>query len=283
MNTLNVRRTERDVRRAAANPWLERAERLGYVVRGLLYGLMGLLALEVALGVGGRAVDQRGGLLFLTQDGTGKVILAACVVGLAAYSIWGFVRAIFDPWRRGTSPPGLVQRLAYAWSGVAYAVLVLFGLQLLVGSTNVDARQDSVQALVAGLLRRPAGGWLTVGAGALAIAGGLAQIVEAWRAGFRRDLKRQQMTRAERQASDLLGRFGFLGRGFTFLVVGWFLVQAGLHRDPGEAHGYGGAFIVMLSQPFGRELLGLTALCFIALGLHSFAYARWARTMNARS
>lgn len=279
MDTLNVRRTRHQVRRAAANPWLDRAERLGYVVRGLLYGLMGLLALQVALGVGGRAVDQRGGLLYLTQNGGGKVVLAVCVVGLAAYAIWGAVRAVFDPLRRGTSAVGLVQRLAYLWSGLSYAVLVLFGLQLLVGSTNVDVQQDSVQAAVTGLLRRPEGGWLTVAAGAFAIAGGLAQLVEAYRAGFRRDLKRQEMTPAERKAADLVGRLGYLGRGLTFAVVGWFLVQAGLHHDAGQAHGYGGAFIFLVSQPFGRQLLGLTALCFIALGLHSFAYARWARTM----
>src|SRR5690242_11486860 len=234
MDAQNVRRASRQVQRAAANPWLDRAERLGYVVRGLLYAVMGWLALQVALGVGGRAVDQRGGLLFLTQNGAGKPILAACVAALAAYSVWGFVRALLDPLHRGRDAAGLVQRLGYLWSGIAYAVLVLFGLQLLVGSTDVNVQQDSVQVAVAGLLRRPAGGGLTVGAGAVAIAGALAQFVETYRAGFRRDLKRQQMTPTERRAADLVGRLGYFGRGLTFAVVGWFLVQAGLHHDAGE-------------------------------------------------
>jgi hypothetical protein len=282
MSVLDVRRTEARARRAAAHPWLDRAERLGYVVRGLLYGVMGVLAFQVALGAGGRAVDQRGGLLFLTGNPAGKLILVVCVVGLAGYSIWGVVRAVFDPLHRGSGPGGLVQRLGYLWSGLSYGVIVLFGLQLLVGSTNVDVQQDSVQAAVAGLLRRPAGGWLTLGAGAVALAGALAQFVEAYRAGFRRDLKRQQMTRSERKAADLVGRLGYLGRGITFVVVGWFLIQAGLHHDAGQAHGYGGAFIFLVSQPFGRQLLGVTALCFVALGLHSLACARWARTMSAR-
>ncbi|TMC07046.1 MAG: DUF1206 domain-containing protein [Chloroflexi bacterium] len=143
-------------------------------------------------------------------------------------------------------------------------------------------RQDSVQAAVAGLLRRPAGGWLTVAAGAVAVAGGIAQLVEAFRAGFRRDMKRYQMSETERDATDLVGRLGYAGRGVTFAVVGWFLVQAGLHHDAGQAHGYGGAFIFLLAQPIGRQLLGATAICFMALGLHSFAYARWARTLANR-
>jgi Domain of Unknown Function (DUF1206) len=273
---------KREARRAAANPWLDVAERLGYVVRALLYGVMGLLAFEVALGVGGQAVDQRGGLVFLVDNPAGKLVLVVCLVGLAAYALWGVVRAVFDPWHRGTDPAGLLNRLGYLWSGASYAVLVLFGLQLLVGSTS-NVSDDPVQHWVTSLLQHPAGNWLTVAAGAIALAGGLAQLVEAYRAGFRKDLKRQRMTEAERDAADLVGRLGYLGRGATFLVLGWFLVQAGLHRDPTEAHGYGGAFLFLLSQPFGRLLLGLVALCFVALGLHSLAYARWARTMASRS
>jgi hypothetical protein len=42
----------RDVRRqgkkVVTNPWVERAARLGYVVRGVIYGTMGVLALGLA-------------------------------------------------------------------------------------------------------------------------------------------------------------------------------------------------------------------------------------------
>jgi hypothetical protein len=38
-----------------------------------------------------------------------------------------------------------------------------------------------------------------------------------------------------------------------------------------------------LGQPFGRVLLGAIALGFVALGLHSFACARWIRLMGSRS
>ena len=122
----------RQARRAVSNPWLAAAERLGYVVRGLLYGVMGILALQVALGVGGQALDQRGGLVFLVANPAGKLVLVVCLVGLAAYALWGLVRAVYDPWNRGSDPAGLLQRLSYVWSGASYAVLILFGLQLLV-------------------------------------------------------------------------------------------------------------------------------------------------------
>jgi Domain of Unknown Function (DUF1206) len=278
----SARRTGRTARRLASHPWLLAAERAGYVARGVLYGLMGLLALGVALGIGGRPLDQRGGLVFLADNGLGRAVLVAFIVSLAGYALWGLVRAVFDPLRRGSDPTGLAQRLGYLWSGFSYAVLVVFALQLFLGGSRADAGADPVQDAVAGILRQPAGGWLTVGAALVAAGCGLAQFVEAYRAGFRRDLQRWEMTPEERRAADLLGRFGLFARGITFLVVGWFLVQAGLHHDPARAHGYGGAFVFLLDQPFGRWLLAFTAAGFVALGLHSFACARWVRLLGAR-
>lgn len=37
----------------------------------------------------------------------------------------------------------------------------------------------------------------------------------------------------------------------------------------------------LLNQPFGRWLLGIVALGFVALGLHSFACARWIRLLGS--
>ena len=40
------------VKQAAGNPLLQLLERLGYMVRGALYAVMGLLALGIAVSVG---------------------------------------------------------------------------------------------------------------------------------------------------------------------------------------------------------------------------------------
>lgn len=274
--TSTAREAGREVREAASNPWLERAQRLGYVVRGVLYGVVGLLAMEIAIGGGGRAVDQRGSLQFLVANPFGKVVLVVCVVGLAAYSLWGFVRAVYDPLHRGSKPGGIVARLGFAWSGAAYATLVWFALQLLLSPVNA-AQGDSVQASVATMLRAPAGGALTVAAGLVAIAGATGQFVDAYRAPWRGDFERYRMSPEEQAAANMLGVLGYVARGITFGLVGWFMVQAGVHHDPAQAHSYGGAFLFLLQQPFGRWLLGFTAAGFVALGIHSLACARWMR------
>jgi hypothetical protein len=89
------------------------------------------------------------------------------------------------------------------------------------------------------------------------------------------------MTQSERKIAIALGRFGMAARGVTFLVIGWFLIQAGLNHAPSKATGFGGAFLFLLAQPYGRWLLGIVALGFIALGIHSFACARWVRLLGS--
>lgn len=67
----------------------------------------------------------------------------------------------------------------------------------------------------------------------------------------------------------------------SFLVIGWFVIQAGIHHDAAQAQDLGGAFVFLLNQPFGRWLLGIVALGFVALRLHSFACASWIRLLGS--
>ena len=268
------------VKRAAANPQLELLERLGYVARGALYVVMGLLALGVALRVGGgKATDLSGSLVFLTGNPFGKLVLIAFAIGLAAYSLWGLVRAIYDPLHRGSDASGYVARLGFITSAVSYAAIVIFALQILAGSGGASG--DGTQKTVASVLTHPAGGWLTILIGLFALGIGVGQFMEAYRPTFARDLKAAEMSATERDVAVGLGRFGMFARGVVFLVIGWFVVQAGIHHDAGQVQGFGGAFLFLLSQPFGHWVVGIIALGFVALGLHSFACARWVRLLGS--
>jgi hypothetical protein len=122
---------------------------------------------------------------------------------------------------------------------------------------------------------------VTVIIGLVIIGIGLGQFLEAYRATFKEDLKAAEMTASERENAIRLGRFGMFARGVIFLVIGWFVLQAGIHHDPAQVQGFGGAFLFLLGQPFGRVVLGIVALGLVALGLHSFACARWIRLMGS--
>jgi hypothetical protein len=175
----------------------------------------------------------------------------------------------------------MVERLGFAWSGIAYAGLALFAVGLFVGASK-PATYDRTQATITKILAYPAGEFAVVVIGVVTICVGVWQFLEAYRAKFKHDFKRDQMTESQKKLVDGLGRLGMLARGATFSLVGWFVLQGGLHRDPGRVRGYGGAFMFLLNQPYGHLLLGIVAIGFIALGLHSFAAARWIRLLGSR-
>jgi fumarate reductase subunit D len=276
----SVQRGANTIKRAAGNSQLELLERLGYVVRGLLYAVMGILVLRIALGIGGgQATDLSGSMVFLIGNPFGKLVLIVVILGLAAYSLWGFIRAIYDPLHRGSDVSGYMARLGFVSSAVSYLAIVVFALQILAGSST--ATGDSTQKTIASVLTHPAGGWLTILIGLIAIGVAVGQFIESYRATFARDLKGTEMSASERNIAVKLGRFGMFARGVTFLVIGWFLIQAGMHNDASKVQGFGGAFLFLLSQPFGHVLVGIIALGFIALGLHSFACARWVKLMGS--
>jgi hypothetical protein len=274
-----ARGANRKVKEAAANPWLERLGRLGYIVRGALYGVMGILALRLALGAPTRTADQRGTLYLLSGSPLAKVLLLIVIVSLAAYALWGFIRAVYDPLGRGNDTGGIVARLGFAWSGLNYAALLLFALTFLVGATKSDG-SDTMQKTVGALLSRPAGGAITIVAGIIGVAAGLGQFVDVYKAGFKKDLNRHQMNRATRITVDSLGRFGMFSRGVIFTMLGLFILLAGLHHHASDAQGIGEAFQVIARSPMGHFSLAVVGAGFIALGLHSLANARWVRMLQ---
>ncbi len=268
------------LRQAAANPGLEFLERLGYAVRGVLYLVMGVLALRLALSrPDGQAVDLAGSVIVLVTKPYGRFLLLVIVVGLAAYSLWGLIRAVFDPLHRGSDPSGYLARLGFVSSAVSYAAIAALGLKILLGSGGTST--DSTRQTVSSILVHPAGGMLTVLVGLVAMGVGIGQFVEAYRAVFARDLKGAEMSPGIRTVVTWLGRFGMFSRGVIFLVVGWFIVQAGIHHNPDEAQGFGGAFVFLGAQPFGHLILGIVSLGIVGLGLHSLACARWVRLMRS--
>jgi Domain of Unknown Function (DUF1206) len=264
----------RQGKRAAGNPWVERLMRLGYVVRGLIYALIGVLALGTAMGLGGQTTDPKGGISTMAQTPAGGPILVIVIVGLAGYALWCFVCAVYDPLRRGSAAGGLVKRLGYVGAGIGNLALMLFTVGLLTGRSHGGGGMPSLVAKAFGF---PGGRVIVAIAGLIALGVAVGQFVIAWKASFQKDLMQRQMSEAEREGAMILGRTGYAARGVIYAILGWFVLLAALTLDSSHAQNVGGSFATLAQQPLGHWLLGAVALGFIALGLYSVACARWIR------
>ncbi len=67
-----------------ASPWIERLARFGYVAYGMVYVLVGVLALQAAFGGGGGATGQEGALRSILLAPLGRVLLCMVALGLLA-------------------------------------------------------------------------------------------------------------------------------------------------------------------------------------------------------
>jgi hypothetical protein len=77
----------------ARRPEFEWLARGGLLARGIVYAIVGILALKLAVGSGGKATTQRGALETIAHEPFGKALLIVMVVGLAGYAMWRLVRA----------------------------------------------------------------------------------------------------------------------------------------------------------------------------------------------
>lgn len=270
-----ARRPARPSPHSVRRRWIEPLSRLGLVIRGIIYFLPGLFAVEWALNHHRRPMTPASVIDLIGHAPLGRALLVVVACGLAGYAAWGVIRVVFDPQGRGTSPAGLAARFGYATSAIAYSVWLIATLRVLTGSL---ARVDQPQHWTVAIMARPFGGVVMVGIGLAWIVGaGVTQIVMAWRASFERDLALERVGRTERRWALVLGRIGMFSRGLVFTIIGILLVSAALHSQADSGSGMGEALLELEHQPFGRLLAGGMGLGLMAFGVYSAMSARWMR------
>jgi hypothetical protein len=271
-----VDRTEQAVR--DKSPWIEGLGRLGYAAKGVVYILIGFLALQAAFGQGGGTTNQQGALAHIAAAPFGQVALAVLMFGLFGYAVWRFVQAVEDTEGSGTEPSGLLARGIYAGVGLIYLGLALSSLRLLLGSGGGN-NGNQAQDWTARLLSQPLGTWLVGLAGAAMIANGLYQLYRAYTAKFREELRVDEMDATQIDWVTKIGRAGYAARGIAFGLIGMFLIQAAVHANPSEARGLDGALATLAEQPFGPYLLALVAAGLAAYGIFALIEARYRRML----
>ncbi|MCB8818948.1 DUF1206 domain-containing protein [Microvirga rosea] len=252
------------------NP-IEILARLGYGARGVVYSLVGGLALLAAIGSGGQTGGSRSALQTLLSQPFGKIWLGLIALGLLGFCLWRAIEALTDADHHGTDVKGWGVRIAHLVSSGIYAGLAISALRLAAGRGSGGGGEDrAARDWTAWLLAQPFGQWLVGLIGVVIVGTGLAFVWKAWRG----DVIRHLALPADKRAWIVtLGRAGFAARGVVFVLIGGFLILAAVHSSSSEAHGLGGALQSLQRQPYGWALLALTAIGLFAFGLFGFVQA----------
>ena len=260
--------------------WIEWLARFGYAAKGAVYATVGALALQAAIDTGGQTSGKRGALQEIATQPFGQVLLGLVAFGLLGYVVWRFTQASVDPEDKGTDAKGLLTRVGYVVSGLAYAGLALVAIQIITGAGS-GGGDNSTQDWTARLLAQPFGQWLVGGVGAIIIGVGLYQAYVAYSAKFHKQFKLHEMSNTEETWATRAGKLGFGARAVVYAMIGSFLIQAAVHANPNEAGGLGEALQTLARQPYGPWVLGIVALGLIAYGVFSIVQARYRQVFAA--
>jgi Domain of Unknown Function (DUF1206) len=247
--------------------------RVGLLARGLVYLVLGWLAVEVALGRNRGQLNQKGALADVATAPEGPVLLILLAVGLAAYALWQFSRALVGSPEMGK---GAALRLTSLGSGLVYSALCVTAVEVLTGSSRTGQAQQQ-QGATARLMRHDGGRWLIGLVGAVVVIIGAVLLVQGVTRRWAKDLHVEQMSEPTRRVVLALGVCGSTARGLVLGLAGTLVIAAAVTDDPRKSSGLDGALRSLVHHPAGPWLLSIVAIGLIAFGLYSAAAVRWTR------
>src|SRR5215207_3722185 len=260
-----------DVARSPQFEWLARA---GLVARGVVYAIIGVLAIKLALGDGGGKANQQGALETIARQPFGKALLIVMAIGLAGYAIWRLLRAALGHGPEASDDTK--ERIAGLASGIAYTMLCITAVSILIGSGS-SGGGGSPDKATGGVLDWPGGQILVAIAGLIMIGVGLEQGYKGVKKKFLEKSKTEQMSESVEKAFTALGVFGHVARMVVFAMIGYFLVRAAIDYDPDKAVGLDGALSKLGQASYGPVLLGIVAAGLVGFAAYSIADARYRR------
>ena len=263
----NVKRTARQASRSPAALFLAR---VGLTARGVIYILVGAVAVLVALGRSSREADQQGALHLLAGQSYGMVALWLLAIGFAGYALWRLSEAAFGV---TGDRPGAGPRLKSLARAVIYAGLSYLTFTVISGTDRSQRRRQ--QDVTATAMQHTAGRVLVGVVGLVIVICGIVLVIEGVRKKFMKYLRTGQMSPRMRQVVKVLGITGTIARGLVFALAGVLVVVAAVTHKASESGGIDKALQTLRNQPFGEFLTLAAALGLVIFGVYGLCEARW--------
>ncbi|WP_347861946.1 DUF1206 domain-containing protein [Salimicrobium sp. PL1-032A] len=255
-------------------PWIRRLARTGYMAKGFVYMVVGILSLLAAAGFGGKTTGTSGMFQSLARMPLGNVLVWMTGIGLFMYILWVLIKAILDPKGEGKSPGALLKRFAYLINAVIYGALAVQAIRIALNAAT-GGGGNSNQTLSARLLEQPFGPWLVGAVGAIIIGYGVVELISGVTGKFMKKFILGDMDDHEKKIAKNSGKAGLTARGVVLGLIGFFFIRTAITHDPNQAKGLDGALSEISSQPFGRWILGVVALGLILYGVYQITRGRY--------
>lgn len=259
--------------RAAHSDKMRALARVGLAGHGVLYLLLGVLALVLAFSGRSKETDQKGAFEQLAGNPAGWVLVLVIAIGLTAYALWQLIQVVTGV-SGADQKDEAKERFKCAARGLTYAALAVSAFTVLVkGNSSSQSKQQ--QEWTATLMKQTGGRWLVGLLGVVVAVVGIVLLVRAAKKSFEKYFPMGSMPESGRTLTRVTGMVGGMARGVIVALVGVLFITAAVQFDPHKARGVDGALRQLRDAPVGPYLLGLVAAGLVMFGLYGFCEARW--------
>lgn len=242
--------------------------RVGLVVFGLVYGLLGAIVLRIAWS--DFDVDRNASIRTVLDNVAaqpfGDGILLVSAVGLFFLVIWQVIEALF-----GYVHLDGIRRFNRRVASVGRALIYLgFGVLTLLGALNIRGVTGgaSWSQVVAEVMEHPGGQFAVLVGGVIVISIGIGQIGRGVGRIFVDEFAGEVRTWVV-----VLGMFGYTMLGTSLVIVGGLFSWSAITASPQWAGTMNHAIYFLLQQPLGSWLLSVVAAGFVAFAVFCVAWS----------
>jgi hypothetical protein len=258
----------------ASSSLLKFISKIGFIAKGLLYCLIGILAFMAAFELGRNAsqdVDKQKAFNFIENLPAGKWLLAVVALGLLCYVLSQVIQAFTPSDNADSKVKNIFKRISHLLSGLAYLLVTLFALKMVF--LNSENEKNSNQKIIQEIMQRENGEWL-IGLSALVIAiVGIYQIYYSFSEGYRKDISIASMDQKNCELLLKSGKIGYVARGIVWLIIAWLFSKAAWFSNASEAGDTAEAFRFLEEASYGSYLLGALGLGLLCYGIFNFIRA----------
>ena len=259
---------------ARDHPALEWMAKVGTAIYGLVYVVVGWLAVQVAFGDSAGQASGQGALREIAQQPFGEVVLWIACAGFAALAIWTICEAVAGHVEKdGLKRIG--SRLASGARAIVFVVLGVLSFQTVTGSSGGGG--SSEDTYTAKVMQLPFGPALVVLVGVGIIGYGMYSVYEGFSDKWREHLDADGNSGETGTVITVLARTGFPSRGVAFAAIGALFIWAGLTHDAKKSGGLDQALVTFRDAPFGKFVLVAVAIGLACFGVYNFAKAWYLR------
>ena len=254
------------------HPWLEKVTSIGWGAKAVVYGLMGLTAVQIARQDPlADDASPEGSLGRVAEAPFGRLLVALMAVGLLLYCVWRLLSVAVI---RGNELSDWGDRIGYTFSAIFYGVLCWTAANAALRGTDIG-ESNTIERVSRAILDEFVGRVAVGVAGTITIVVGLYfGVYKGIMRKFEKDLRGVSgnvgANRGRERAVLVAGIAGWIGRGVVTGLVGFFVARSAVRYEPDDARGFDQTLRHIAGTSTGSMLVWACAIGLLLYGIFCF-------------